>query len=564
VSNHEIQIWDETADNMIGVAHTFVSASFRDARNECGTGRLTVPADAIFSITPARELFKRNLVIRHVVDGVPVFAWQIEEDSTQIAADNPTITATGRGLASLYEAAAVYPGRGLKRSSSDRRLFGWGAFVPRYDNDGVTLTPPVVADIPAGFNWPVAGGKAAWGTNLADAPPGQQYWLQNTFSLANGSFVRIDAVGDNAIVVWLDGVEIINQDPYAANGANYARVSTWHGNLSAGVHRIAMRGENMTEEGLVETGFPLAGPASVSLRLASAAGNDDLGTTIKEIGTGVSAWSGTFQQPGWTVGDVLMVLQYEAATRGEPHLYNAPRTFTAAVDSNGVPWPHNIDREFGVGTDNLLTVQQALAEGGIDFWVDGGISWNVAQTRGVDRTAEVTLIPAGNLGAYSLKRSHKITNAAIVKTRGGFVEVVDTASVALHGRREDRLDLASTTSTASALASAEELLSARAYPALNTDGDNTEIIPWAGAEPYKDFGIGDSISVPDGDGGYVPATVMAFSYSVTQSSESWQPELDLAQTGARSVAPLPTARIAAIAKSGGAASFGGTVQSATN
>lgn len=550
----EVQLWDEAGTTLLAVVPDVLDAAFRDARNEPGSGSLTVPYTEQY-----RDFFARDLVVRHVEDGVARFAWVIEEDTVRLVDDRPTITASGRGLLCWLERAMIYPARGLKRRSSRERYFGFGASDVFSGNLlGSTWVDPQLdpnTNKPSG--WPDPFVYRIWPSNIAAAPAGQEAWFYKGFTTTTGQRVRVDATGDDVVKVWMDDELIIDQDGTDKYDPGVTMMTTVRKILAPGDHWISVYGRQLSAEDVADLGISGPGNAWVAVRVAAITNDTEDGTPLTWTYTN---WHATHEEPGWTAGFCIRQMFGEANTRNASY-GNFTSDFGLDADSNGVPWPHNISRTWPVGTD-LMKLVLDIAEMGIDFWFTPDTVLHAAFSRGEDKSNSVRLFPAANLAQYGVTRRHKVQTVAAVNTGEGWAEVSDP-SAATHGRRETRIDMTSIGSLAQGSEAAAAALAPLAAPARETDGDRTSVISWTGARPYKDFGIADIVSVPDGAGGMTTATVMSISHRRGDNGDEWSLELDLAQAGARTVSKLPDQRMLTIAASGGAASAGGRIQSAT-
>lgn len=551
----EVQLWNESGSTLLDIASEAVDFPFRDARNETGSGSLTVPY--IPKYTP---YLGRRLVVKIVQDGTQIFAWVMEQHTVQPFGDEPSIAWSGRGLLCWLEAATIYPARGLKRRSNTERYFGFGAGDVFTGALGSTwVSPQLDANTTKPTGWPDTYVYRIWPSTIATAPAGQRAWFYNGFTTSVGQRIRIDATGDDVVKVWMDDDLIIDQDGTDKYDPGVSMMTTKRMILPPGDHWIMVYGQQLSSEDVADLGISGPGNAWVAVRVASIANDTDDGTSITWTHT---SWNATHEEPGWTVGFCIRLARIEAANRGAAGYYNfTSEGFTSSVDSNGVAWPHNISRTWPVGTD-LLKFVLDLAETGVDVWATPAQVLQAAQSRGTDKSNSVRLFPSKNLGKYGVTQRYRVRTVAAVNSGDGWIEVTDPAA-ATRGRYETRIDANSINSQAQAAQFGATALAPLASPVQETDGDRTSVVPWEGAKPYKDFGIADIVSVPDGAGGMTTARVMSISYRRGDNGDEWSLELDLAQAGARSASKLPDQRMLTIAASGGAASAGGAIQSAT-
>jgi hypothetical protein len=554
----EVQLWDPPMTVQATVIGDALQASFRDARNETGSGTLVLPhtsANLAYFTTPYR-------VVKHVDDGRELFAWVVEDVRPTVTDDAPTITVSGRGILSWLEAGTVYPARGWRRRSKTDRQFGFGANDVFDGALGATFAPSQLVSttaIPPG--WPATTVERIWPTNPnGPTAAGTEAWFIRGIVPPAGRY-RIDITGDDMCEVWLDGEKIIDFDgrDYINVGTTQSR--TWRGLLSGDTHWLAVKGRQIDVVDLADLGIdPIpanTGPAWVALRLASITSDTDAGSTYLVTGTD---WDSTLQQPGWTPAFTLRLMIDEAVFRGVDRVYWTSYAFGHETDEFGAQFPHNVNRSWPVGTD-LLKLATDLVESGVDVWATPDKALHMAVQRGQDKTETVRLFPGGNLTAYGLIRRYRVRTAALVNTGDGWAEITDPDGVAQYGRVETRIDATAIDSIVQAANFAAGVLAPLAHPSLETDGDQTTLIP-ENVIPYRDFGVADVISVPDFGGGYTTATVQAISWR-KGDPDQWALELDLAQQGARRASQSTTQRVLTVAQQGGAASAGGTIQSAT-
>jgi len=558
---------------MTAVFDKVVSASFRDARGETGVGSLEFPYDARYGLGSSfryavteHERVVRHVLIREGESPLVLFAWVIEEVSLPaVVTPDATVRISGRGILCWLERATIDPPRGWRRRSLRERQFGFGAndvfqsgFGDGWGNS-VAVAPASSGppEFPGTFSpiWVAGQGTSP--------PPGQQGFFLKGWVESIGRRIRIDASGDDAVEVWIDGDKVIDLDGRDKADPGASMKATWRGIAAPGDHWIMVRGRQIDQDDMSDLGLApgFQGPAWVAVRVAAVTTDDidDIGTEIRRTDT---TWQSTVIEPGWTVGFTIRLLIAEAQVRG----VNIPyfiTSFSDALDSNGDAFPNVISRSWPVNTD-MLRFATDLTEFGVDIWMEPNRHLRVAMNRGVDRTGEggVRLYPTHNLDHYRVVIKQKVRNRALVNTGDGWIEVLDSASIATHGRRETGLDLASVDSLIQANSQAQQVLTPLAWPQRQTDGNQTNLIPFTGAIPYQDFQLGDIVELPDGEGGFTAATVMALAWSLGEP-DRWALEADLAQKGARRPARTETQRILTIAQSGGAASAGGTIQSAT-
>lgn len=586
MSRSEIQIWNPDATSILKIVHDVIGPSFRDPVNEAGHGSLTVPNTAEY-----RELFAQNLVVKHVriarfAEPVPVltpdnpvytgretdqFAWVIEKDTVPLTSDG-TITISGRGILCWLEGGVVFPSLNvLRRRSQDVRYFGFGSSQmfagPTGDSLGVEWLVPYererteLGGIVEG--WPTATQWQIWTSPPGQVrPPGEEAWFRRGFTTDAGQSIRIDVCADDELDMWMDDELIVSMDGTNTTNPGGKIMQTIRRGLPAGTHWITVRGRNRTEEDTAALGGSSEGQAWVAVRVAKITNDEDAGDLITM--TNAATWAATTQEPGWTVGLCMLQMINEAIDRGVDRIYWTDHTYTASHDSNGVEWPHVVNRTWRVGTTDYLQLFMELTEFGADIWATPDKRLHAAAHRGVDRSETVHLRPAANLASYAVERVHKVRTYSIVSYEMGFTQVTNEEALAEHGRLETRIDAEAIDTYTQARTFALDQLQSLAQPQVDTAGNDTKVLAWTGATPYEHFWPGDTVGVPGPDGAMLPARVMAITNRGDRGGEDeFFLELDLAQTGARSVRQGPMQAIRTIARSGGAASASGQIKSAT-
>ena len=116
-----------------------------------------------------------------------------------------------------------------------------------------------------------------------------------------------------------------------------------------------------------------------------------------------------------------------------------------------------------------------------------------------------------------------LSNALLTRWSGGWLWVEDAASIAEHGRREAFLSLGQAASEAEAQRLAEAALATSAQPQVSVQ---TSIEPAGGDVPYDDFGVGDTVTVPDQRGRPSERRVLALTVTEDQEGNpTYVPEL---------------------------------------
>ena len=114
-------------------------------------------------------------------------------------------------------------------------------------------------------------------------------------------------------------------------------------------------------------------------------------------------------------------------------------------------------------------------------------------------------------------------NALLVRWNGGYTSVVDAASIAVHGRREQLLTLGAVHDRALAVQVAQAVLAQYANPTVGIAAGLESV---GGDEPYVDFTVGDLILAPDETGAIVQVRTVGVTVTEDEiGAVSYTPEL---------------------------------------
>lgn len=244
--------------------------------------------------------------------------------------------------------------------------------------------------------------------------------------------------------------------------------------------------------------------------------------------------------PGWFRASVLKRLFKEARARGVAGLAAVGIDYDDVNDSSGRLWRDRGEYSFPIGQLSLLEVATQLAEAQMDWQLDADtMTLRAWVRRGEDRSVgadAVTLWVGGNLKAYETSRAAaRVTNVISHLSDGAWQETVDDKAVAaVGGRVEVGLQLGSTLTAATARGVALGMLSDSAMPAITITG---ETAAGSGPQPYADYIVGDTISVPGHRGvGRMKARVIAVSVDASSDVVRAWPELVIDRTAGVGIA----------------------------
>ncbi|MGE3795116.1 MAG: hypothetical protein AB7I38_14475 [Dehalococcoidia bacterium] len=498
--------------------------SFLVESNATGSGTMRLP----ITDDDAALLDYDKVVVFSYADQDPK-AWFIESLDWNVVDEegNRYAVATGRGLEGWLEGAAVYPFGGIKRNSALERHFTF-ASLDSFDHDmGVTWDRPgaITWDDRVGplagypLDWPDIQARWIWAGDPYDLVPAETpNWFRRRFTLTARYPVRVFATADNGADVYIDGEQVLSF-PHGETG-NWKRTFTADLVLEPGTHVIAAEARNA----IIPT---TPTPAGFLAMITTLTPDGEPDATILRSST---VFACATDEPGWLAGDVLHTLVLEAQARGAGRLANLTMDFDAALDSNGDPWTIKVKRSWRVGFDSVLTVAGDLAELGVNFWITPDLVLHAAETRG--QITDVTLHRgqddgAPSVQAWSVAGQRPTATHALILTGKGWVQRVDSAGLAAHGRLEVGLELGNTDSDDTADEVAAIAFNAAAAPQETVKA--TSLIPAADAIAFVDFGIGDVVNGWDKDG--EPAQVRVLSISVTEDDAdgkvTYGPEFDV-------------------------------------
>lgn len=354
-----------------------------DEMDDAGSGQVSVALD-----DADLSLVDFGRVVQFRLDGAAVFAALIEtverasvaqgEEAAQFAAIG------GRGILAQWEDAVVYPEGGPGWSpTSEVRLFD---FTSRY-LDETAWTVPVVTPLetvgrPYPEGWPDPSAQWVWDRDSSvDGVPLGWVYFRKSFAVAADVNATLWVSADDQSEAFVDGVFIAGQE--FVEGQSVAGSATLR--LSAGTHVVAVRAKNLNEL-----------KATMALTIVG----DDGATVLVRTDTSWLCLGYPPAPPGFTVGEVLILLLAEAQARSGAALPAWTTSFSASDDSDAVAWVADETFSFPVGRD-MLTVLREVAERGhnvacsfaspltLHAWRDGGrgSATAVAFDAAVDLTA---------------------------------------------------------------------------------------------------------------------------------------------------------------------------------
>lgn len=345
----------------------------------------------------------------------------------------------------------------------------------------------------------------------AHAAANSVQYFRRVFTLASGVTAQIACTGDDLLTLWLDGEEIFTPDQQSAQSWQYLATITVA--LDAGEHVLAAKVQNSSVD---SAGNPIA--FILAMQQTNTKGDPVKGSPLL---ISDSWWMVSGTMPGWNRAGVIHTLHDEGLARGVKAAELLDLGFGTVTDSNSQNWTDVGELTVDIG-GSLLDVGQAFAETHLDLdVVPGPLNVNAYIRKGTDLSGSVTLnlgSANGSLMQHTVQRAEPTSNAAIMQLRDGrWVERTDASSITGFGRAEIGLSLGSTSEDDTADEVADKQFNETARETLSF---TTQLTVLDGPQPYVDFNLGDSVMVPDDQGGHVKARVMAI--TVDGSGESVQ------------------------------------------
>lgn len=491
------------SDNVTKVADLDLAdgEGWRDVLNEPGSGTIGFALD-----DPDRLLLTPGRIVRFLLDGTPRFSAIVPRPRTTLVgtdgeADEGS-TFELPGLLALLDDALVEPELGAGKIAVGQRRFDWTSkdFDDSTWGNAVELFAVSATDVDGQYNspdgpdgWPEDGPMraASWiwsqaqGTIGVDDPPqpvGDVY-LRRPFTLTDEALVGFFFTADDGYEVYVDG------DPIAAELQAFAwgTARMEQRFLSAGEHTIAVRATNLDRilSSTNVAGF-LFGAATMT------AGGAEIDEVLVLSDSSWKALGYPAVAPTMTPGEILGTLITEAQTRGA--LPGVATTFTDSLDTVGAAWAHPVDLIVQVGA-SIGDVLRMLVETSIDVRVAAtGLTLSVYNkgTLGIVRPADLSSKEL--LVAADVNGEDSGGTAALYQDSRGVWHWA-TAPGATR-RKEVVVALGSASSDDQAARLIDALFARTADP---TDHATYAFEPVAGAVPYVDFEVGDTVTARNGD-----------------------------------------------------------------
>lgn len=522
-----------------------------DQLNEPGSAEVTVANDdADYAELQTGDLIRFDLFGRACFTMV-----YRDRHQVTISPDEEVDEATkisGPGVLALLDESLVYPSRpevldfpwSVHPVEVDR-VFNWAS--PYLDDSdwGPVNSLAAQADttiywtgLPA--NWPDTAAEWLFGPSgtLEWAPEGWCYHRTSFTTTADVDYAIVYVAADAQAEIWLDGQSILTTEQMTGDPSFIFQVAVV---LGPGDHTLGVacwndpdpEGDQLHNPGgFLLTMYPI--DLSGNITSPSPLVRSDY-TWVCVDRTLPPGSGGILDPPGISVGRVIRAVVEEAQDRGE--LAGVTLAFDDDTDSEGVAWPKANDISTKVGTDLLAFVRELTATY-CDVWMSPQLELYAWVRDGRGQATDVVLHPpddpddpfSGNLAGLEHHSTANPHNVLLCRWAGGWHEVVDAASVATYGRRVALLGLGAVHSIAEVERIAGEQLGIYADPRTAISADHVPV-EWSAEDgstdmPYWDFGVGDSIHVPDIDGVSSVERVVAITVAMDEDGVvTYSPEL---------------------------------------
>lgn len=436
--------------------------------------------------------------------------------------------------------ARALPAYGVRPGAGETRRFGFmspdGAW--RVGAEWVTpATTPLASYAPwttKGYPQGFPDGSAMWLRPPTHNAAGNKTWYRRTFttSLAYETvrlWVAVDDTADvyfdNELVLQIQGSATVYQQ------AAYVDVP-----LPAGPHVLAVEirdenqfsGEDAISEllccmGVISTSSSGSDPDAVTV------------TTMIMRSDTHTTWTvryGHSDDPGWRRAQVVKQLFTEATARGARGCAALTLDFTDSLDTSGASWSDRGDFEVQTLDDPLDRITESLFDPFLDWDVDAAtMKVQAWKRRGQDRTtggSPVVLALRPKRTDLSITETYDVTTSLYGRTADGLVvhESDSTAETEAGGVVEGGMSLGSVASenTASDLLGAH--LASLGYPTTEV----AAALSPNGPVMYVDCGLGDTVAIPDGQGGYLPVRITCITVDASGDTVVAYPDLALDRT----------------------------------
>lgn len=472
--------------------------SHREDANELGEFRFSTWLNDDFAMQPGDlvEFYDRGLCI----GGGVIRAREIFKVSKALEG-KPKITWAGVRPLGVLEECLVLPVRGFGSNAQDRV---WGWFAPGYDPVDWVAPTQIVQIGGTSTYWtglfPDFHDQDAWwvwASRRAGNPPLDKWSPEGeclglwTYSVPAGvTTVEYEMVGDAQATLWHEGEEIASTEYAYADPDQIVRrsVSVIPGDqlvAVAGVNDPDPEGDQVQNPGGFAWSVAYVDPATGERTVL--AHSDNTGLMLEYPP----------RRPGVTPGHVLLEVLAEGQALGWC-TWVAP-TFTAEVDSNGVPWAEVGEIGTKVGYDLWKLASQLIAVYIDSDLTPGTNEWHAWSKGTRGRASGVVFAPSTGDPATGNLQEHTVTETLM---RGNDLMTYSRFGWKLHRSGSGGRRIAATLGLGALPTSTE--VDRWAHAELLEDYANriehdVSILPVGDSDkPYWSYGIGDTVTI-DGE-----------------------------------------------------------------
>lgn len=488
--------------------------------NGVGSGSLAIRSDHPQLLENPDLLNDGNLIDVFYGDAY-LHTWVVEAPKNDTTEDRQAVKAyQGRGDLCLLDNAVLYPERPVSLDTSEDRYFNFGSVDGPWRVTSEWDRPKQVS-MRSSYRWPfpskwpkAAAASWVWTSNPDRASKDGDRYFRATLSLDDTTKVRIFAVGDEDLMLMVDGRVVLRQ-----RFDRWRRARAVNLTLTAGDHLIAARvGHEYRKRhhaaGDGKGAGLLLAIATMGTKKVVTKGGTHGEREVNKVSvvrkvllrSRTKGWlvrgprSGP---PGWFPSQILSAFVSEAQDRGVLGFDGITLGYTNTHDSAGVPWRHRLSTSYKVGTGGLDLMRQ-LVERGVDVaMVQGSLHAWVTRGRNLQHAVALDGYTAGSGDAVG--EFHP--NALLTRYRRGWAEFTRNAG---RGRIEAAL-------TAGGSDDRDDARDG-AHAALDEYADTQEQFTVVtnslrGPQPGYHYAEGDVVTSPVPGGGRAAAQVLSIGYA---------------------------------------------------
>lgn len=550
VQHLRVEIWDNTGTSLITEVPNRVGSQFQEALNVPGNSTLTLPLSdpvlqAYATASDPFDLVKFGNIVKFWMGDTCVSGFIIKSREVNMVSDTESagenVVLTGPTVHFLLDDFMVWPDADLDSLNTDSRSYSWNAMPGDwYDasdwddhtNTNTMRNPPGGKKGQKAENrpkyalfkrkrdpWPDKHAKWMWISQNPDKNEGHWkpkrkikglHYYRTTVSVTHGGRTyRMSATADDYYQIFVDGVAFLSND----GNESYKTFKQKKLQLTKGKHTIAVfvRDKGKSNSGDRNEAFLF------TLQQVNAKGK--VVATLKRSSGKWKAWHGS-NPPGFNRALVLRSLVTEARGRSiaAAQALNISG-WDGTTDANGQKWRDDTNVMIKIGTSALDLASQFSESGKFDVWVEpGSMKLQAANRRGTNRSTSVVLAPGYNLMVWSVSESDDIKNSILAQYHGGWVKVKSPGSISKFGEREGYLEFGGLHEekpvkdlVTALLENLGRVTRVSGSPDVvwHKETYDGSLIAVAGAVPFLDFNVGDTVAAPGQDKVLHPQRVLS-------------------------------------------------------